>query len=257
MPIRPSPTPQQGAESLPSPPGPNSEPILAPTAGNPDTTNVPNTMTSLFSQSRNHSKTDFENVLATLVNEQHGYTGNGAELAERVTVGISKALKNQAWGFLPDNYRWRLLVNLVREHNRLVPAIMWGNYTPHYLATAPEKELQDRILLMNSQAQGDFNTQLQRSASAPDPSVCPTHITCTSLSCSLSFANYFVLENQKAQANFSRTCTTILIGQSRSLPGPVKMPKPCGKPLITGQSAIFSCRPGPMTRFQKATARPP
>ncbi|KAM0459478.1 hypothetical protein ACHAPV_005666 [Trichoderma viride] len=170
MPIRPSPTPQQGAESLPSPPGPNSEPILAPTAGNPDTTNVPNTMTSLFSQSRNHSKTDFENVLATLVNEQHGYTGNGAELAERVTVGISKALKNQAWGFLPDNYRWRLLVNLVREHNRLVPAIMWGNYTPHYLATAPEKELQDRILLMNSQAQGDFNTQLQRSASAPDPS---------------------------------------------------------------------------------------
>ncbi|EHK41190.1 hypothetical protein TRIATDRAFT_321436 [Trichoderma atroviride IMI 206040] len=170
MPFRPSPTPQQGAESLPSPPGPSSAPMLALTSGNPDTTNVPNTTTSLFSQSRNHSKTDFENVLATLVNEQRVQTVNAAELAERVTVGISEALKKQAWGFLPDNHRWRLLVSLIREHDRLVPAIIWGNYTPEYLATAPEKELQDRILLMNSQTQGDFNTQLQRSASAPDPS---------------------------------------------------------------------------------------
>ncbi|KAM0515209.1 hypothetical protein ACHAPE_006165 [Trichoderma viride] len=164
MPIRPSPTPQQGAESLPSPPGPSSAPVVAPTSGDPNVT------TSLFSQSRNHSKTEFENVLATLVNKQPGYTGNAAELAERVTVGISEALQKQAWGFLPDNYRWRLLVTLVREHDRLVPAIMWGNCTPDYLATAPEKELQDRILLMNSQAQGDFVAQLQRSASAPDPS---------------------------------------------------------------------------------------
>lgn len=192
MPIRPSPTPQQGAESLPSPPGPSSAPVVAPTSGNANTT------TSLFSQSRNHSKTEFEYVLATLVRDQPGYTGNAAELAERVTVGISKALQKQAWGFLPDNYRWRLLVNLVREHHRLVPAIMWGNCTPQYLATAPEKELQDRILLMNSQAQGDFNTQLQRSASAPDPSVCPTHITPTFLSYSLSLDKNFVSEKKKA-----------------------------------------------------------
>lgn len=170
MPIRPSPTPQQGAESLPSPPGPSSAPGMAPTSGNPNST------TSLFSQSRNHSKTDFENVLATLIRDQPGYTGNAAELAERVTVGISEALKNQAWGFLPDNHRWRLLVDLIREHRRLVPAIIWGNCSPLYLATAPEKVLQDKILLMNSQAQGDFNTQLQRSASDPDPSVSRTFV---------------------------------------------------------------------------------
>lgn len=120
---------------------------------------------------------DFEKVLATLVNDQPGYTGNGAELAEGVTVGVSDALKKQAWGFLPDNHRWRLLLNLVREHHRLVLAIMWGNYRPEYLATAPEKELRGRILLMNSQTQGDFNAQLRRSASTPDPSVCPTLIT--------------------------------------------------------------------------------
>lgn len=137
-------------------------------------------------------------MLATLVNNQPGYTGNAAELAERVTVGISEALQEQAWGFLPDNYRWRLLANLVREHDRLVPAIMWGNCMPDYLATAPEKELQDRILLMNSQAQGDFVAQLQRSARAPDPSVCPTHLAPTFLSYSLSLDKDFVSKRKSS-----------------------------------------------------------
>lgn len=173
MPIRPSPTPQQRAESLLTPPGPSSVPVMAPTSGSLNTT------TPLFSQSQspNHPKTDFENVLATLVKNQPAYTGNAAELAERVTVGISEALKFQGRGFPPDNLRWRLLATLVREHHRLVPAIMWGNCSPHYLATAPEKVLQDRILLMNSQAQGDFDAQLQRSASNPDPSVSQTLAT--------------------------------------------------------------------------------
>lgn len=131
-------------------------------------------------------------MLATLINDQPGFTGNAAELAERVTVGISEALKNQALGFLPDNHRWRLLADLVRAHHRLVLAIIWGNCSPHYLATAPEKELQDRILLMNSQAQGDFNTQLQRSASDPDPSVSRTLITSPLCPYSCSFDKRFV-----------------------------------------------------------------
>lgn len=120
-------------------------------------------------------------MLAILISHQPGYIGNGTELAEKITVGIADALKKQASGFLPDNSRWRLLVNLIGEHNRLVLAIIWGNCTPDYLATAPDKEIYSRISLMNSQPWDDFVAQLRRSASAPDPSVCPILISPISL----------------------------------------------------------------------------
>jgi hypothetical protein len=171
MPIRSSATPGPGPESLPSPSEPTPAPILAPTSENQNATNRPGTATAIFSPGPSNSKTEFETVLATLINDLPGSKGNGAELAERVTASISEALKKQASGFLKDNCRWRLLANLVREHQRLVLAILWGNYPPRYLATAPEKELQDRILVMNSHEQGDFEARLRRSASGPDPSV--------------------------------------------------------------------------------------
>ncbi|UKZ88291.1 uncharacterized protein TrAFT101_004053 [Trichoderma asperellum] len=170
MPIRSSSTPEQGAEARPRPPDPSSASILASTPTNPHAVTTPSQTTSLFSQPRTQAKMDFEKVLATLISGQLGYTGNGTELAEKITVGVADALKEQAKGFVPDNLRWRLLLNLVREHHRLVLAIMWGNCSPEYLATAPDKEIHNRISLMNSQPQDDFDAQLRRSASAPDPS---------------------------------------------------------------------------------------
>ncbi|KAL6908803.1 hypothetical protein GGI43DRAFT_393693 [Trichoderma evansii] len=169
MPIRFSSTPERGAESAARPPAPSSAPILA-SSINPNAIDMPSKPTSLFSQPRTPLKMEFEKVLAILISHQPGYTGNGTELAEKITVGIADALKKQAEGFVPDNLRWRLLVNLIGEYNRLMLAIIWGNCTPDYLATAPEKEIRNRITLMNSQPLDDFDAQLRRSASAPDPS---------------------------------------------------------------------------------------
>lgn len=138
---------------------------------------MPGKTTPLFIQTQAPDKLEFKKVLATFINGQPGYTSKGTELAEQITVSVADALKKQALGFLQDNIRWRLLLNLVREHHRLVLAIMCGNCTPDYLATAPDREIHDRISLMNSQLEDDFEAQLRRSASAPDPSVCPTLIT--------------------------------------------------------------------------------
>lgn len=195
---------------------------------------------------------DFEKVLASLISGQLGYTGNGTELAEKITVGVADALKEQAMGFVPDNLRWRLLLNLVREHHRFVLAIMWGNCSPVYLATAPDKEIHNRVSLMNSQPQDDFDAQLRRSASAPDPSVCPALIAPISLQ---YVPKHFTLE-RKPKLTCNRTCIVILIGLGRNQPELMKMPKPCGKPSITGRNAVFGYRLGQIMRFRKATARP-
>ncbi|KAL7927987.1 hypothetical protein ACQKWADRAFT_18702 [Trichoderma austrokoningii] len=168
-------TPEQGAVSLPDPQGPTSAPVLGSTSVNPNAI-------SIFSQSRDHSKAEFENVLRRVVNELPGYMGNGAELARRVTLGISEAFREQGLGFVPNNRRWQVLTELVQKHHRLVLAIMWEIYSPKYLATASAEDLHNRISLMNYQAQGDFIAQLQRSASGPDPSVCSTLVSLTSLS---------------------------------------------------------------------------
>ncbi|KAH6610691.1 hypothetical protein Trco_000711 [Trichoderma cornu-damae] len=85
-------------------------------------------------------------------------------------MAISNAQRKQAMGFLPDNARWRLLLGLIQSHHRFVLAMVWGNCTPDYLASAPEEEIQNRISIMNSQSEGDFVAQLQRSANTPDPS---------------------------------------------------------------------------------------
>ncbi|KAM0253883.1 hypothetical protein ACHAQJ_007115 [Trichoderma viride] len=92
------------------------------------------------------------------------------EMAGKLTTAIANAQKKQALGFLPDNARWRLLRSHIQNHGRFMLAIVWGNCTPDYLATAPEEEIQRRISIMNSQSHNDFVAQLQRSANAPDPS---------------------------------------------------------------------------------------
>lgn len=125
---------------------------------------------------------EFENVLVKLVNGQSGNTSYAAEVAKRVTVGISEAFREQGLGFVPNNRRWQVLTELVQKHCRLVLAIMRGIFSPEFLATALGEDLHNRISIMNNQTQVEFNAQLQRGASGPDPSVCSTLIVLTSLS---------------------------------------------------------------------------
>lgn len=139
-----------------------------------DIATTPTTKTSLFSQPRSQSKGEFEKELAALIAGQPEYTGQGTELVEKLTTAIANAQRKQALGFLPDNARWRLLRSLVQNNHRFMLAMVWGNCTPDYLATAPEEEIQHRISIMNSQSQDDFIAQLRRSADTPDPSVCST-----------------------------------------------------------------------------------
>lgn len=107
-----------------------------------------------------------------MIQGQPDFRGQGADLAGKITTAIAAEQRKQALGFLPDDARWRLLLNYIRNNPRFMLAIVWGNCTPDYLASAPEDEMHKRILTMNRQSHEDFAAQLRRSANEADPSVC-------------------------------------------------------------------------------------
>ncbi|KAL7789937.1 P-loop containing nucleoside triphosphate hydrolase protein [Trichoderma ceciliae] len=152
-------------------PGSSMEPALGSTTStNASPMTTPTRTASLFSQPRSQTKGAFEDELIKLIDGQQEFTGQGAELAAKLTTAIAIAQRKQALGFLPDNARWRLLLRHIKNHPRFMLAIVWGNCTPDYLASAPEEEIQNRISVMNCQSQEDFAAQLRRSANTPDPS---------------------------------------------------------------------------------------
>lgn len=126
---------------------------------------------SLFSQLPSQAKIDFENELAEMIEAQPGIKDNATDLARKLTGGITMAQKAQGHGFLPDNARWRFLLNNIKNHRRFMLAIALGNCTATYLATAPEEEIQNRIAIMNSHSEKDFLAHLRRVLETPDPSV--------------------------------------------------------------------------------------
>ncbi|KAF3075334.1 hypothetical protein CFAM422_002206 [Trichoderma lentiforme] len=129
-----------------------------------------NTGASLFSQPRSHAKVDFEKELTKMIEAHSEIKDNSPNVARMLTEGITVAQKAQGHGFLPDDARWRLLLNHIRNNRRFMLAIVLGHCTPTYLATAPEEEIQNRIAIMNGHSEKDFLAQLRRVFETPDPS---------------------------------------------------------------------------------------
>ncbi|KAL6692633.1 hypothetical protein J3F84DRAFT_383417 [Trichoderma pleuroticola] len=141
--------------------------------GSTSTAAAPATSTgaSLFGQLRSHAKIDFEKELAKMMEAQAGIKDDATDLARKLTEGIAMAQKAQGHGFLPDDARWRFLLNHIKIHHRFMLAIALGRCTATYLATAPEDEIQNRIAIMNGHSEKDFLAQLSRVFETPDPSV--------------------------------------------------------------------------------------
>ncbi|KAL6895940.1 hypothetical protein HDV57DRAFT_31353 [Trichoderma longibrachiatum] len=127
---------------------------------------------SIFSQPRSQAKDEFQIELARLIAKQPVFAEDNLKLAKKFTAEIALAQRKQALGFLPDNARWRLLLSHLQKHPRFVPAILLGNYTPEYLASAPDDEIETRISVMNDESEVSFLRRLKRCTDPPDPSVC-------------------------------------------------------------------------------------
>ncbi|KAL7909574.1 P-loop containing nucleoside triphosphate hydrolase protein [Trichoderma velutinum] len=125
---------------------------------------------SLFAQLRSQAKIGFEIELVKMIEAQPEIKDNATDLARKLTEAITMAQKAQGHGFLPDNARWRFLLGHIKNHRRFMLAIVFGNCTATYLATAPEEEIQNRIAIMNDQSEKDFLAQLGRVYETPDPS---------------------------------------------------------------------------------------
>ncbi|OTA08533.1 hypothetical protein A9Z42_0002320 [Trichoderma parareesei] len=127
---------------------------------------------SIFSQPRSPAKDEFQIELAKLIADQPVFAEDHVRLAKKHTTDIAIAQRRQAMGFLPDNARWRLLLSHIRKHPRFVLAILLGNCTADYLASAPDDELETRIAVMNDESEVSFSRRLNRCTASPDPSVC-------------------------------------------------------------------------------------
>ncbi|KAH0499040.1 hypothetical protein TgHK011_006257 [Trichoderma gracile] len=164
------PTPGQSTPGQATPRQQTSRPETEATLTGASLVTSPSGRPSLFSQPRSPAKDEFQIELARLIANQPVFAANHEGLAKQFTTDIAVAQKKQAKGFLPDNARWRLLLSHLQRHPRFVLAILMKNFTPDYLASAPDDELETRISVMNDESEVSFSRRLKRCTAPPDPS---------------------------------------------------------------------------------------
>lgn len=128
----------------------------------------------IFTSPQSQAKDVFEKKLAKVVQETKDLpmaklTEFGANVVEKIIMGVNKALKERSQGFLYDNSRWGFL-NKLLDDGRFSSAVISGLLRPEFLALAKTEEVERRALLLKSLSDQEAKDQLNR-MSAPDPIV--------------------------------------------------------------------------------------
>lgn len=137
--------------------------LIAPSAG-------------LFSSPQGSQARDsFEQKLRRRLNVVPAFASSTATtpreyVARDVTLAIDKIRKEHAFGFLPDNQHWRLLEEHL-DHDRFLPAVIFGHITTSFLALTNSKELESRVSVLNSISEQEFQEKVMESKGNTDPKV--------------------------------------------------------------------------------------
>lgn len=129
----------------------------------------------LFSSPQgSQAKSSFENKLLERLRTLPAFDFAAAArpqfIARDVISATDKIRKENSFGFLPDNQHWRLLEEQL-DHDKFITAVVFGHFTPPYLALAERKALESRVAVLNSLSEQEFHNLVRVPGGNSDPQV--------------------------------------------------------------------------------------